>query len=417
MTRIARSLAVAALLLSALRLFALKPLVGPIAAILLVPFRLLSEALAPVTAVLGTLGALLGLLRGDYLGLLMGGLASVLSVVHIRVVTRPHDGFLRAFGPDWRREICEKPPPDTRERMLARRWNGLQWPAPAPRWQRDLPFWEIPGEVGSEAVALLCDLWQPPRSTQPSGLALVFFHGGGWHQYDKDSLTRPLFRHLAAQGHVVMDVAYRLYPRADLVGMVGDAKRAVAWMKANGGEYGVDPERVIVAGGSAGGHLALMAAFTSRCPEFGPQALQGVDTSVRGVVAFYPVVDLRTYAGYNSYPTTCVGPLELTSPKAVVAGLLGGTMDEVPERYDLLSPDRHVRPDCPPTLLLQGSHDHVVPLGPVRSLRCKLEAAGVPVVYVEFPATEHAFDLVLPGLSPGAQAAWHDVDRFLALLV
>jgi acetyl esterase/lipase len=414
---IARFLALATLVLSALRLVPLKPLLGPIAAILLVPFRLLAEALAPVTALLGAAAGLLGLLRRDPLAATSGATAAALSARYVRSVTAPHDGFQRAFGPHWQRAIQRNLPPQAVDRMLRRRWTWRLPPDPAARCERDLPFWTVPGQDGGQPLRLLCNLWQPPRGTQPSGLAFVFLHGGGWHQYDKGLLTRPFFRHLAGQGHVVMDVAYRLYPSTNLAGMVGDAKRAVAWLKANGEAYGIDPERVVVAGGSAGGHLALMAAYTPGHPELTPPDLQGVDTSVRGVVAFYPVVDLRAYVAYNAYPTTYVGPLELTSPREVVAGLLGGWAREVPDRYDLLSPDRHVCPDCPPTLLLQGGHDHVLPLAPVRSLYRELGAAGVPVVYVEFPATEHAFDLVLPGVSPAAQSAWHDVERFLALLV
>ena len=63
-----------------------------------------------------------------------------------------------------------------------------------------------------------------------SGLAVVYLHGGAWYGLDKDVGTRPLFRHLAAQGHVVVDVAYRLFPETDLPGMVADAKRALAWV-------------------------------------------------------------------------------------------------------------------------------------------------------------------------------------------
>ena len=62
---------------------------------------------------------------------------------------------------------------------------------------------------------------------------------------DKDFQTRPFFRHLVAQGHTVMDVAYRLCPEVDIYGMVGDVKRAIAWMKTNASRYGVNPEKIV----------------------------------------------------------------------------------------------------------------------------------------------------------------------------
>ena len=158
---------------------------------------------------------------------------------------------------------------------------------------------------------------------------------------------------------------YRLHPETDLVGMVADSKRAVAWLKANAPRYAVDPDRIVVAGGSAGGHLALMTAYTPGHPDLTPQDLQGVDASVRAVVAFYPVVDLQAYMAYNVYRTTKIGPLDLTSPQEVVP----------------LDPIR----------ALHGS--------PHGSLHGSLAKAVVPSVYVEHPGAEHAFDLVLPRIS------------------
>jgi acetyl esterase/lipase len=86
---------------------------------------------------------------------------------------------------------------------------------------------------------------------------VVYLHGSAWCMLDKDVGTRPLFRHLAAQGHV----AYWLFPETDLPGMVADAKRALAWMKHHAADLQVRPDRVVVAGGSAGGHLGLLAAY------------------------------------------------------------------------------------------------------------------------------------------------------------
>jgi acetyl esterase/lipase len=101
----------------------------------------------------------------------------------------------------------------------------------------------------------------------------------------------------------------------------------------------------------------------------------------------------------------------------MMRNLVGGSPDDVPEMYDLASPIHHVTASCPPTLLFQGTHDAVVPLEAARRLHRALEAAGVPVVYVEYPWTEHAFDLMYPPLAnPAAKTALHDLERFLACI-
>jgi acetyl esterase/lipase len=79
--------------------------------------------------------------------------------------------------------------------------------------KQNLPFATIPGSERQ----LLCDLWQPPENVPPSGLAFIYMHGSAWYLLDKDVGTRPFFSHLAAQGHVVMDVAYRLAPETDTI--------------------------------------------------------------------------------------------------------------------------------------------------------------------------------------------------------
>ena len=97
--------------------------------------------------------------------------------------------------------------------------------------------------------------------------------------------------------------------------------------------------------------------------------------------------------------------------------LLGGHPSEIPEIYGLASPVTHVHPGCPPTLLIQGGQDIITPVAATCRIFDKLVEAGVPVVNVVFPCTNHAFDLVLPRLNPCAQSALFEVERFLALLV
>jgi acetyl esterase/lipase len=124
-------------------------------------------------------------------------------------------------------------------------------------------------------------------------------HGSAWAYGDKDTGTRSFFRHLAAQGHTVMDVAYRLIPEVDIYGMVGDAKRAVAWMKANAASYGVNPEKIVLGGSSAGAHIALLTAYTPQYLELIPDDVKRADLSVCGVVSYYGNTDL--VACYDSF--------------------------------------------------------------------------------------------------------------------
>jgi acetyl esterase/lipase len=96
--------------------------------------------------------------------------------------------------------------------------------------------------------------------------------------------------------------------------------------------------------------------------------------------------------------------------------IVGGTPQEVPDRYSLLSPITHVHAGCPPTLLMQGQDDLIVPPGPSIELEARLRAAGVEAALLLLPQADHAFDLFWTSWSPTArQALWH-AERFLALI-
>ena len=97
--------------------------------------------------------------------------------------------------------------------------------------------------------------------------------------------------------------------------------------------------------------------------------------------------------------------------------LLGGHLHEVPEVYELASPVAHVQPGCPPTLLIQGEPDVIAPAPATRVLYRRLVQCGATVVNITYPLTNHAFDLILPQISPPAQAALYYLERFLALMV
>jgi acetyl esterase/lipase len=309
---------------------------------------------------------------------------------------------------------------------------------PEPEMEKDIVFATVPG-IHKQ---LLCDVWQPAAGAPRSGQAFIYIHGSAFYFLDKDFGTRPLFKQLAARGHVIMDVAHRLAPDTDILGMIHDVKRAIDWMKNNADHYRISPDRIVIAGASSGGHLALMAGYTIGDDRFTPTDLMNSDFSVCSVVALYPPADLTDlYYHTNQHLTTRLTPGQ-PKPKVpkdipswikkslgtdlhrlgmdknlenagTMAPLMGGHPDEIPERYALFSPIKHVRPDCPPTLLIHGLHDIMTPVKATRELYKELIKNKVAAELHLFPQTDHAFDLVFTNISPAAHTAYYQVRKFL----
>jgi acetyl esterase/lipase len=382
--------------------------------------KLPSGALSPIWAIIGAVGAGIGWANDALWAVPTGILSAGMMILYIWRCTRDHTGFEDAFGPGWSDQI----PPQQAEKMVKRRWSFyLKMKAsPEPAFESDIPFWTVPDTDRQ----LLCDIWRPGDG-DVSGLVFVYFHGGGWAAFDKDFGTRPFFRHLAAQGHTVMDVAYRLCPEVDIYDMIGDVKRAVAWMKSNASRYGFNPDKIALGGGSAGGHLALLAAYTPGHPELTPADIEDADLSVCGVISYYgPTdllavyqhMDLQKIVGQPPVPIgTKVDPKKAFSYAGRFDILLGGWPQNVPDIYQLVSPINHVHPGSPPTLLIQGKQDFVTPVDATCALYTKLVESGVPAINVVFPWTDHAFDVAFPQINPAAQSALYDVERFLGLLL
>jgi acetyl esterase/lipase len=311
---------------------------------------------------------------------------------------------------------------------------------PEPHRVANIPFATIPGRERK----LYCDLWQPSKQTASTGLVFIYLHGSAWYLLDKDVGTRPLFRHLAAQGHTVVDVAYRLAPETDMMGMIHDAKRAIHWVKEYAGQFGVRAEQVVIGGGSAGAHLALMAGYTSGDTLFTPPGLGGKNLSVDAVISLYGPADLEAmYYHTNQHLTTRSEPgrKKMNVPEGVpawvlkamgknahrlgmdkdfknvgaLATLFGGHPDECPDTYRLFSPVTHVDSSCPPTLILHGEHDCMVPVNSSRLLHRLLAEHHVKARLHTIPQADHAFDLPLPRFSPSAHNAIYDIERFLTM--
>lgn len=262
---------------------------------------------------------------------------------------------------------------------------------------------------------LRLDIYQPhfssPRrepSSVPAGRllsAIIVIHGGSWRSGTKSDFRR-YDSWLAEGGRVVFDVEYRLADgQQHFPVQVIDIKCAIAWVKEHAAQYGVDPERLALLGRSAGGQLALLAAYTSNDPALDPTAAcVDRDTRVRAVISFYGPTDLAWDYAHPGRPDV------LDTPH-VLENYLGGSPSTAPQAYLSASPVEHVSAASPPTLFLHGGHDQLVLAENVERIIPKLKAAGVPYTYVYLPWANHGFDYNFNGWS--SQLAQAAISRFL----
>ena len=237
------------------------------------------------------------------------------------------------------------------------------------------------GDAGKRPLRL--DLYSPKVLAQPVP-GLIFIHGGGWKHGKKEDY-RPYGLTFAQKGYVVASVQYRLSGEARYPAAIHDVKAAVRWMRSHAESIGVDPDRIGVAGGSAGGHLAMMLGYTSGVSTFdGNSGHEGVSSRVQAVVNIYGPTDLTTEFARQR------------SSGSLLRGFFGGTYDEKSSLYEQASPIRYVTPDDPPTLVLHGTIDDVVPINQADLLAAKLQETGVPYIYDRLPGWPHAMDLAYP---------------------
>jgi acetyl esterase/lipase len=244
---------------------------------------------------------------------------------------------------------------------------------------------------------LTLDVYLAPKSRAAarSSPLVLYIHGGGWsngHSRQSgafDDWPRVLAS-LAARGYVVASLNYRLSAEAAFPAAIQDVKSAIRFLRAHATEYGIDPSRAIVWGGSAGGHLAALAATTCGVNELEPASpaqaspesavlLQQSDC-VQGAVTWYGIFDLATMAG----------PAPGAAPPAI-AKFLGCNGSCMPEQLQAASPQHFLKADMPPFLLIHGAADKVV--DPQQSMRFRdaVSAAGGHVSLTMIPGVDHSF--------------------------
>lgn len=173
--------------------------------------------------------------------------------------------------------------------------------------------------------------------------AVLDIHGGGWKDRQVEN-DKPMMERLAARGFVTALVAYRLSGDAKYPAALTDCKSAVRYLRANSGKFRIDPDRIGVMGGSAGGHLSGLLAMTSGLPEFeGDGPNPGVSSAVKAAIVMAATMDLSQPAGTK------------TGPGSIA--FFGAEFSAIPDVYKAASPITHVRAGVPPTIFIEGEKD------------------------------------------------------------
>lgn len=232
--------------------------------------------------------------------------------------------------------------------------------------------------------SLTADVTRPDDDRHDLPVA-VYVHGGGWTGGDPQRQARDLAHALALDGWVTLGIRYPFAPTATVEDQITAVRESVRWARTGLAEHGVDATTIVLVGGSAGGHLAAMAALTATDGE-----------QVAACVGVYGIYDManrnRTRAHWDKIRNE----------------VMLATVDEQPERYRSVSPIDRVHDGTPPFLIVHGTHDTLVPPREGEQFVAALRARERPVEFVPVYGAQHAFDALSGPTSRTAAALIRD---------
>ena len=234
---------------------------------------------------------------------------------------------------------------------------------------------------------LTLDVFTPSTRGDEPAPAVLYIHGGGWSS-GTGTTTAADHRALADAGYVVVSVNYQLSTEDDATWDKAPAQVSCAatWLSEHATELGVDMDRLAYWGDSAGGNLALNAAY-SAAQGTALSSCEGTIPVPAAVVADYPAADVRASAASN----VSLGAL---NGAGLSQQYIGGTAEEFPERYDAISTATYLSPQAPPTLIMEPTRDTLVPTRSVLDFAEQARAAGVDVEVVDIPLSWHIYSQV-----------------------
>lgn len=226
----------------------------------------------------------------------------------------------------------------------------------------------------------ILDLYLPAKG-KPRPL-VIYIHGGGWvggHTRQSGALSNfpQVLASLASEGFVVASLEYRLAGEARYPAQLQDVRAAIRFLKDNAAKYGIDPSRVGVWGGSAGGHLTALAALSCGAPGIDDKPAPAGSECVQAAVTWYGVFDFAPIAARLNAPVQLLG---CTAGAPCPA-----------ERIATASPVTYIDRNDPPFLLIHGTDDQTVPVTQSTDAYAKMKAAGIKAEEIIIPGVDHSF--------------------------
>jgi acetyl esterase/lipase len=223
-----------------------------------------------------------------------------------------------------------------------------------------------------EGVALTMDVFKPAR---PNGIGVLWMVSGGWVS-NHDNINAELAVPFTSRGETVFEIVHGTQPRFPVGEILKDIRRAVRYVRTNAATYGVDPNKLGISGGSSGGHLSLITAAMG--DDGDPSAKDPVDRAssrLQAVACFFPPTDFMNYGktGVRAFD------VPMLSPFRPAFGLPVSASDDDKVKLAIaLSPISHLTDKMPPTLIIHGDADTLVPIQQSQLFCAKLDELKVP---------------------------------------
>ena len=234
------------------------------------------------------------------------------------------------------------------------------------------------GHAGKRPLHL--DLYRPKHPKAERLPVVVWLHGGGWRAGSKSSGKAILPRFVRTGRYVGAAVEYRLTTEATWPAQVHDCKAAIRWLRANAARYGIDPRRIGVIGGSAGGHLAALLGTSGGVASLeGECGFPGHSSRVQAVVDFCGPTDLVSIDQQKLLPPV----------RQLLVDFLGGPVKEKRSQAQAASPANYITRDDPPVLIVHGTQDSIVPFQQAELFHRKLKAGGVECYLYRIQGADH----------------------------